>query len=144
MAETTEVKGELLIGYESDEIEEGTERWGFAQYVNKGGLRIFFGEQNINGLSSLQCWEGKNPGCEVGIDTSKYKKFTSLDPSKLVVTIDGVEYTNTNTGRKTTGYDAGLGDQNNLPIKITFLDRNLLEYMKNNRGNKMIVSIRME
>ena len=136
MAEATSLSGTQLITYDTT-VDETTPRWGFAQYVNKGGLRIFFGTQSTNGLSSLQCWEGKNPGCEVGVDTSKYKKFADVDYSKFVLTVNGTEYRNTNTNRKTYGYDAGLGDATNLPIKISFMNVDLLNVLKENEGNNV-------
>ena len=51
-----------------------------------------YGKQGRKGIVSLQCWESTNPGCEVGIDTSKFKKFIDADLDNIVVTVSGVEY----------------------------------------------------
>ena len=51
-----------------------------------------YGKQGRKGIVSLQCWEGTNPGCEVGIDTSQFKTFIDADLDNIVVTVSGVEY----------------------------------------------------
>ena len=78
---TTTITGNQLISY-TDIIASAstTPHYGYAQYTNYGGIQQFYGIQGKSGVTAFQCWEGTNPGCEVGVDASIFKKFADADP----------------------------------------------------------------
>lgn len=133
-----------------------TPHYGYAQYTNYGGIQQFYGIQGKSGVTAFQCWEGTNPGCEVGIDTSQFKKFIDADLDNIVVTVSGVEYPLTE--RKVMGkyskyyWTGSQGNDNvldfsyheNKPNRILFVDPKLLDVLRDNNGKKVDFEVKIK
>ena len=153
---TTTITGEQLISY-TDIIASAstTPHYGYAQYTNYGGLQQFYGIQGKSGVTAFQCWEGTNPGCEVGVDASIFKKFADADPDDIYVTVNGVDYSLAN--RKVKGqyskyyWSGNLGNDDvldfkyheNTPTRIMFIDPSLLNVLRENNGKAVDFEVKI-
>ena len=83
---TTTITGEQLISY-TDIIASAstTPHYGYAQYTNYGGIQQFYGIQGKPGITAFQCWEGTNPGCEVGVDASIVGRTLKVPPKRTLI-----------------------------------------------------------
>ena len=153
----TSITGEQLISY-TDIIAGAstTPHYGYAQYTNYGGVQQFYGTQGRNGVTAFQCWEGKNPGCEVGVDARIFKKFADAGPDDIYVSVNGVDYplsTRKVSGTPSKYYWSGnLGNDNvtdftyhdNTPTRIMFVDPALLSVLKENNGKSLKFEIKIK
>ena len=154
---TTTITGEQLISY-TDIIASAstTPHYGYAQYTNYGGIQQFYGIQGKPGITAFQCWEGTNPGCEVGVDASIFKKFADAAPDDIYVTVNGVDYSLAN--RKVKGqyskyyWSGNLGNDDVLdfkyhektPTRIMFIDPSLLNVLRENNGKTVDFKVKIK
>mgnify|MGYP004503843393 FL=1 len=154
---TTTISGSQTIAY-TDIINNtaASDHFGFANYTGYNNVTAMYGKQGRKGIVSLQCWEGTNPGCEVGIDTSQFKKFIDADLDNIVVTVSGVEYPLTERkvmGKYSKYYWTGSQGNDNVldfsyhedkPNRILFVDPKLLDVLRDNNGKKVDFEIEIK
>mgnify|MGYP006981390048 FL=1 len=154
---STSITGSQTIAY-TDIINNtaASDHFGFANYTGYNSITAMYGQQGRKGIVSFQCWEGSNPGCEVGIDTSIFKKFIDADLDNIVVTVKGVDYPLTE--RKVMGkyskyyWTGSQGNDNvldfsyheNKPNRILFVDPKLLDVLRDNNGKKVDFEVKMK
>lgn len=153
---STSITGSQTIAY-TDIINNtaASDHFGFANYTGYNNVTAMYGKQGRKGIISLQCWEGTNPGCEVGIDTSRFKKFIDVDLNKIVVTVDGVDYPLAERkvmGKYSQYYWTGAEGNDNVtdftyhedkPNRILFVDQKLLDVLRDKNGKSVDFQVRI-
>ena len=154
---TTTISGSQTIAY-TDIINNtaASDHFGFANYIGYNNVTAMYGKQGRKGIVSLQCWEGTNPGCEVGIDTSQFKKFIDADLDNIVVTVSGVEYPLTERkvmGKYSKYYWTGSNGNDNVldfsyhkdkPNRILFIEPTLLNVLRENNGKTVDFEVKIK